>query len=129
MCFGQGKLSLSMKDVPICEVNEIKDLGLLIANRSCLDSHIKYQLHKCSQVLALMKMSVSSGLSCWRKMQLYQSPILSILLYCREVWCPSVTCLKKLEISEKFLPLVISICFLPRVPRDLKHPAPVLYSD
>ena len=35
MCFGQGKLSLSMKDVPICEVDEIKDLGLLIDNRFC----------------------------------------------------------------------------------------------
>ena len=29
MCFGQGKLSLSKKDVPICEVNENKGLGLL----------------------------------------------------------------------------------------------------
>ena len=101
MCFGPGNLSLSMKDVPICEVNEIKDLGLLIDNRLCWDSHIKYQLHKCSQILALIKRSVPFGLSCWRKLQLYQSLILSILLYCSEVWCPSVTSLKKLEAFQK----------------------------
>ena len=103
MCFDQGILSLSMKDVPICEVNEIKDLGLLIDNRLCWDSHIKYQLHKCSQTLAHIKRSVPSDLSCWRKLQLYQSLIVSILLYCSEVWCHSVTCLKKLEaFQEKF---------------------------
>ena len=101
MCFGQGNLSLSMMDVPICEVNEIKDFGLLIGNRLCWDSHIKYQLHKCSQILALIKRRIPSGLSCWRKLQLYQSLILSILLYCSEVWCPSVTCLKKLEAFQK----------------------------
>ena len=95
MCFGQGKLSLSMKDVPICKVNEIKDLGFLIDNRLCWDSHIKHQLHKCSQILALLKRGVPFGLSCRKKLQLYQSLILSILLFCSEVWCPSVTCLKK----------------------------------
>ena len=46
MCFGQGNLSLSIKYLPICGVNEINNLRLLIDNKSCWDPHIKYQLHK-----------------------------------------------------------------------------------
>ena len=33
--FGPGKLSLSMKNVPICEVNEIKDLVLFFDYKLC----------------------------------------------------------------------------------------------
>ena len=128
MCFGQGNLSLYVEDVPICEVNEIEDLGLLFDRRLCWESHIKYQLHNCSQILALIKRSVPFGLSCWRKLQLYQSLILSIRLYCSEVWCPSVTCLKELEAFQKEV-------FRFLKPFDsyqqcLKElPAPVLYPD
>ena len=51
--------------------------------------------------MALIKRSVPASFSCWRKLQLYQFPILSFLLYCSEVWGLSVTCLKKLKAFQK----------------------------
>ena len=34
-------------------------------------------------------------------MHFYQSLFLSILLYCSDIWCPSVTCLKNVEAFQK----------------------------
>ena len=78
LCFGQGNLSLSIKDVSICEVSEFEDISFLLTI-DFVGSHSS----NISYIKAIKFWP--SGFSCWRKLQLYQSLILSILLYCSEV--------------------------------------------
>ena len=73
------------------------DLGLTIDNNLNWGLHIDRQIAKCTRVLNFLRRNLPFGISIQRKKQLYQSCIISILLYASPCWCASIEGLRKLE--------------------------------
>ena len=75
----------------------IEDLGFTISSNLKGQRHIDTKLAKCKKIFYFIKWNVLFTISPRRKLLLYQSLVLSILLYCCSVWQPSLTYMRKLE--------------------------------
>ena len=73
------------------------DLGLTRDNNLDWGLHIDRQIAKCTRVLNFFRRNLPFGISIQRKKQLYQSCIISVLLYASPCWCPFIEGLRKLE--------------------------------
>ena len=81
-------------------VDEIKDLGIIVSNNLSWKSHLNTKLIKCSRLFYFLKRNIPFSVSCSRKKLLYNTLILSILLYGAPAWCPSLTLLHQLELFQ-----------------------------
>ena len=95
--FNSGKYNLVLQGTPLKEAQNVVDLGLTIDKNLNWGLHIDCQIAKCTRVLNFLRRNLPFGISIQRKKQLYQSCIISILLYASPCWCASIEGLRKLE--------------------------------
>ena len=87
--FNSGEYDLVLQGTPLQEAQNVVDLGLTIDNNLNWGLHIDRQIAKCTRVLNFLRRNLPFGISIQRKKQLYQSCIISILLYASPCWCAS----------------------------------------
>ena len=95
--FNSGEYDLVLQGTPLQEAQNVVDLGLTIDNNLNWGLHIDRQIAKCTRVLNFLRRNLPFGISIQRRKQLYQSCIISILLYASPCWCASIEGLRKLE--------------------------------
>ena len=61
------------------------DLGMLVTEALCWTTHVKTKLAKCKKFFNFLKRSIPFQFSILRKKTLYQTMILSVLLYCSKL--------------------------------------------
>ena len=66
--------------------SSVNDLGIVFTNNLKWDSHISQRLMKAQQKLYFLKRKVPFSTNIRRKVSLYKSNILSVLLYASNVW-------------------------------------------
>ena len=77
--------------------NQIEDLGFIVSCTLSWKAHLDSKLLKCNRIFKLLKRNIPFSVSSHKKLLLYRSLILSILLYGAPVWSPSLTMLHQLE--------------------------------
>ena len=113
---------LGDNDLPV--VDNIKDLGFLITHNLSWNSHIDHKLATARKIFGFLRRNVPFNCSFVRKKLLYQSLILSVLLYGSPVWSPSSTYIARLEkfqykvlkwmfSSEDYVSGLLQLQFLP----------------
>ena len=103
ICFNSTspKSTLCLNDYPIPSVSSIKDLGVTISSDLKWDIHIKTKLVAVNKAFHFLKRSIPYGVSMRTKFKYYQLCIVSILLYGSQVWFPSLTYRRKLELFNR----------------------------
>ena len=69
---------------------------MLVTEDLCWTTHVKTKLAKCNKIFNFLKRSIPFQVSILRK-KIYQTIILSVLLYCSQAWCVTTGILKVLE--------------------------------
>ena len=83
-------------------VRLVKDLGLKISHNLILDKHISKKLSLCYSLFISLRRNHPSSLPFSTKCCLYKSYISLSLVYASEVWFPSNSDLRKLELLQKW---------------------------
>ena len=92
----------SMNGVPLENVGNFKDLGVVIDEKLTFNTHIDQLVSKCNRICGFIKRSVGFRAPSLVKFRLYQSLCLSSLDYCSSVWSPhNVTSIKKIESVQR----------------------------
>ena len=81
-------------------VNQIEDLGFIVSSSLSWKPHVESKLLKCNGIFGFLKRSIPFSVSSSRKLLLYKSLILPILLYGAPAWSPSLTMLHQLELFQ-----------------------------
>ena len=97
MKFKCSQSPLFLGEAEILFTGEIMDLGTLVTEDLCWTTHVKTKLAKCNKIFNFLKRSIPFQVSNFRKKMLYQTMILSALLYCVQAWCVATGILKVLE--------------------------------
>ena len=97
MNFKCSQSPLFLGEAEILFTREIMDLGMLVTEDLCWTTHVKTKLAKCNKIFNFLKRSIPFQVSILRKKTLYQTMILSVLLYCSQAWCITTGILKVLE--------------------------------
>ena len=88
--------------------NPIENLGFIMSSTLSCKAHLDSKLLKCNRNFNFLKRNIPFSVSSHRKLLLYRSLILPILLYGAPVWSPSLTMLHQLErFQYKFLRWII----------------------
>ena len=100
MGFGYpAKFFLGNTQLPTVE--SVLDLGITITSDLKWETHINLRLSKCLKIFNFLRRSVPFGVSIARKKLLYQSLVLSVLMYGSPVWCATIESFRKLELFQK----------------------------
>ena len=100
---------LKLGETALDYIDYIEDLGFTISSNLSWQRHIDTKLAKCKKIFCFKKRNVPFTISARRKLLLYQSLFLSILLYGCSVWQPSITYMRKLEkFQSRVFRLIIS---------------------
>ena len=97
MNFKSSRSPLFLEEAEIVFTREIMDLGMLVTEDLRWTTHVKTILAKCNKIFSFLKRSIPFQVSFLRKKILYQTMILSVLLYCSRTWCVTTGILKVLE--------------------------------
>ena len=81
-------------------VNQIEDLGFIVSSSLSWKPHVESKLLKCNRIFGFLKRSIPISVSSSRKLLLYKSLIVPILLYGAPAWTPSLTILHQLELFQ-----------------------------
>ena len=77
--------------------NQIEDLGFIVSSTLSWKAHLDSKHLKCNRIFNFLKRNFPFSVSSHRKLLLYRSLILPILLYGAPVWSPSLTMLHQFE--------------------------------
>ena len=77
--------------------NQIEILGFFVSSTLSWKAHLDSKLLKYNKIFNFLKRNIPFSVSSHRKILLYRSLILPILLYGAPVWSPSLTMLHQLE--------------------------------
>ena len=91
--------TFTMDSKPITTAEYVKDLGVLVAQDLSWDSHYKLISGKAYKMLGLIRRSFSVSCPISARRKLYISLVRSQLLYCSQIWRPSL--IKHINILER----------------------------
>ena len=91
--------TFTMDSKPIATAECVKDLGVLVAQDLSWDSHYKLISGKAYKMLGLIRRSFSVSCPISARRKLYNSLVRSQLLYCSQIWRPSL--IKHINILER----------------------------
>ena len=92
--FIQGELVLPTGD-------SVQDPGLHVCKSLSWNTHIQYKLAKCSKIFYFLKSHIPFSTHVHRKKMLFQSLLLSVVLYGYPAWNASISSLRSLESFRK----------------------------
>ena len=103
--------TLSFKGVIVvdCEMGTLENvqspkyLGLIISGNLKWVDHVNYKIFKARKSFPKLKSTIPWTTPSKINFQLYQSMVLSVLLYASSIWSPNISCLIKMEFQQSFL--------------------------
>ena len=82
-------------------VDSVQDLDLFVCKSLSWNNHIQDKLAKCNKIFYFLKRHIPFSTHVHRKKMLYQSLLLSVILYGYSAWNASISSLKSLESFQK----------------------------
>ena len=95
--FGHDSAKFFLRSDNLPFDNQIEDLGFIVFSTLSWKAHPDSKLLKCNRIFNFLKRNIPFSVSSHRKLLLYRSLLLPILLYGARVWSPSLTMLHQLE--------------------------------
>ena len=92
---------LILGEVVLPTVDSVQDQGMLVCKSLSWNNHIQDKLAKCNKIFYFLKRHIPFSTHVHRKKMLYQSPLLSVILYGYLAWNASISSLKSLESFQK----------------------------
>ena len=89
-----GGMSLSPSNV-------VKDLGVMVSDNLKWEKHISKRISICYSLLSRLRWNLPPNLPFSTKLNMYKAYILPSLLYASEIWHPTSSDLRKLELVQK----------------------------
>src|SRR6218665_354148 len=107
-----------IEEVPIEEVEDFFCLGSVMSSNSSCDKEIKTRMGKANAVFGrLEKMWKSNGCSIDTKVRLYESIVLSTLLYGAETWPVTLANGRRLEAAHhRWLMRILHVTWVDKIP-------------
>ena len=98
----RGEISeMNIGAVKLQQMDEVKDLGILVNSGLNWASHVNYRIKKSNKAFFYIKRNVSYRLQTHIKLNLYKSLLLPVLLFASECYSPSRTDCHRLETFQR----------------------------